>query len=247
MVRNADLITCATQASLNNLKIKYPKYKDKLVYVPNGFDYNEILSVLKTEKANYFDPAKINIVYAGSMSPSRIQIFKKIITVINELIQETKVNQADFQMHFFPGCENLFNFEWISHYPSISNTEEYNRMLKSGDVLISANYNTPYSIPGKLYEFLALSPVVWHFDNSLVCNEVLSLFNISRLYLDSEMDKFKQDFMKLLENKKQFKSMRLTKNDPPSEFVQKFSRLEIAHKYTFFFNDIIMKGVPKNV
>ena len=247
MVKKADLINCTTKASLKNLSTKYPNYINKLVYLPNGVDLNELKEISQNRGKTYFDSTKINIVYAGSMSASRLQFFKKITASINNLINQSRVNQNDFKFHFFPGCEKNFNFSWTSHHHNISNKEQYYKMLNDADILLSVNYNTPFSIPGKLYEFLTLSQFVWHFDNSMVCNEVLTLFKDSNLYLETEMDKFQHDFIQLLENKKGFKLEKKKEDKYTAKFVQNFSRSEIANKFGTEMINLKKKGIPQHV
>jgi len=233
MIKNANLIVCVTLASLNKLRKKYQYFSNKLFYIPNGYDpedfpKNDILINYKK-----YHGVK-TVVYGGAVDNKRIIVFDRLLKVL----QEININNPSFstkvKFHFY--TENKSKLERLIHKYNLEkmvfikspiyDKEKYYTLLKNADMLLSMNYNTPYCIPGKLYEYLALNSSVIHIDTTSITKEVLIYSSNSKLILMDDIVRLEDVFMNL-----QYNSENWRKNSNIKKYYLKFNRKTIANDY----------------
>ncbi|KAA3660680.1 MAG: hypothetical protein DWQ10_06145 [Calditrichaeota bacterium] len=231
MVRYADAVVCATKGSQENLRKKFPDAFDKLFYIPNGYDPDDIpsFSDRKIKQAN-----NTVIVYTGSIYKTRLKMITYFFEGICALTNEIEDLGERIEIHFYSSnldrkvlnvphelSKNVFVHE------SLPDTNAYFDVLHNADCLLSVNMNTPYSIPGKLYEYLAVNPHVFHIDNFPITQEVLQYFPDSHYLEYGDMQGLHTALKKVIFNKQEINS----KIKLPQAFIDNFSRKSIALKY----------------
>jgi glycosyltransferase involved in cell wall biosynthesis len=229
MMKAGSIIICATRGSQNNLQSKYPHWNYKVKYVPNGFDLDDYPKAVNSQE-NKSD-IKI-IVYTGAIYHSRMSVIQNIFDTINELLIDHKSSLANIRIIFYTSntdIEKMIMLNGLSEYVSrcdvVEDRYEYYRILTQATYLLSMNKDTPFSIPGKLYEYVSLNANVIHFDNCSIANEILMHYPSSNLILLSEMWRFKQILLSMeLENKHGKYSM-------PKYVMETFSRKNIANAF----------------
>jgi glycosyltransferase involved in cell wall biosynthesis len=231
MVEYGDLVACTTHGSKNNLSSKYPQWKEKLKYIPNGYDHNDIVRSGRSEGSVN---EVTNIVYTGVLYKSRLKAVEMIFEVISKADIELKDISKALKVIFYSDNRRLdeiiakYNLDHIvERRDSIHNANDYYRILETADYLLSMNMDTPFSIPGKMYEYLAVNPRVIHIDNSSICTEVLEHFPHSKLILIDNIS----ELSKILKNVALGRQNNLIGAELPLQYVKTHSRENIALNY----------------
>jgi len=243
MVKNGDKIVCVTEMSLNNMKNKYEFCSSKFKFIPNGYDPEDLILdkiTIKNSKSNIK-----SIVYTGTIDKNRANVFISIFKILNQLNNTINNLPLKLNLLIFTNQSNIdilvkkFNLEkivFINNY--ITDRNKYFSILANSDMLLSVNYNTHFSIPGKLYEYLIFKEQVIHIDNSSVCNEVLRYFPKSKLILFDEIAGIQNIIRQILLSDGN-KAKKINFDNLPIKFINKYHRANIAKKYLQTVNGII--------
>ncbi|RZB29739.1 MAG: hypothetical protein SRB1_02019 [Desulfobacteraceae bacterium Eth-SRB1] len=231
MMKYGSLIVCVTNGSKEKLEQKYPQYKGKLAYIPNGYDPNDFQIPQYTSTSI---KRISNIVYTGALYESRLRVIEKLFQVLATM--QNKDNNLANKINFIFYTSNKTLDKLIESFGLIdivkrdniiNNDSDYFSVLQGADYLLSLNMETPYSIPGKLYEYLAVNPNVIHIDNNKITEEVLQYFPQSQLILIDNIHDLINVFKRII-------ACPQVEHNPvilPYEYVKKFSRENIAKKY----------------
>ena len=228
MMKYATLVVCTSNGSKDNLAQNYPMWKDKLRYIPNGYDANDV-PARETIEITSKDIAQI--VFTGVLYKSRLMAIEMMFKAIKLVENEAQ----NFKIIFYTDNHLLENMitkydldAFVEKRNIIHNVDRYYRVLRNADYLLSMNMDTPYSIPGKLYEYLAVNPRVIHIDNSNITLEVLKYFPMSKLILIDNI----QELTNVINNITLNSTESINLKALPEEYVNIFSRKNIALKYS---------------
>ena len=240
MVKYADKVVCVTRGGVENLSRKYPVFGNKICFIPNGYDEEDIPQLMRGTVAPSF--SKKRLVYAGSIYKSRLLMFDFIFHQLHQLFQMNADFREKLLVIFYTDNKKINSLIHKYHLsccvqvksPIIS-TVDYFRELQTADYLISVNANTPFSIPGKLYEYLAVNSNVIHIDNHGIVNEVLQYFSESYIVNISQQN----DLKTVLRNIAVLDKSIEMRPKLPIEFSSLYSRKNIAQNYSNVLNKLI--------
>lgn len=168
-VLHADYVIANTGGVQKNFISRYPKQeKSKFVYIPNGFDKNEM--TFSRNSRLKLDQSKFNIVHTGTLGGIRNP--KYFMVAIKELIDEGKIDPSRVNIHFV-GMINTFSdgvtFDENKRQLKLSNViqttgfvsrEEAFAYNSQADLLLaiigitSEKYLATYGLSGKIYDYI---------------------------------------------------------------------------------------------
>lgn len=155
---NADRIICNTRGMQELYENKYPFAKNRLVYIPNGFDENDFADLTATKT----DDGKLHLVHMGTLRGRRslATIFAAIKTAMEQGgIGSSWVFDQVGSYHEFlvQGSEELGIGDQVRMHGNLSHTEAL-KMAAGADALLLLISNDEGSllVPAKLYEYLRL-------------------------------------------------------------------------------------------
>lgn len=232
MVKYASAIVCVTLGSQQKLASNFPYYLEKIFYIPNGFDLGDIPDI-KLNKDYY---KKTTIIYTGSIYKSRLEICNRLFNEIRKMsLEDPKVTEKVQILFYTESCKiqkliqkyQIENLVFVME--PVTESLNYFTMLKNAHALLSMNFNTQYSIPGKLYEYLVMNNHIIHIDNFNIAEEVMQYFPQSKLLLLNEIADFKDILYNLIQTN--VDSPEENNAVPTQSFLEIFHRKNIAFKY----------------
>lgn len=167
LLKKADRIFYVSPFTLNDLKNMYPKFSNKMKYIPRGY-LEEVKDSSKSERD------KIIITYTGVLNKNRnILHFLKLLKEYNDK------NLKNIEFNIYGNVdENLLKsiavFSFVYYKGSIS-FEEIKEVYKKSDYLLFIdNGNNTTQIPGKIYDYLGTNKkIICLFKNK---NEIYNYF-----------------------------------------------------------------------
>jgi hypothetical protein len=158
VVRRSTVVTCAAAAHLEQLRQGYPECAGKLVFLPNGFDPTDFLEVEPICPSD----AAFNLLHAGHISGWRRALLSPLFEALTKLptdirmwfIGETKSAEVEDQIRRFRLEARVTATTGLPHKEAMG-------WCRGADLLILIE-GAPYSIPGKLYEYLAAGRPILH-------------------------------------------------------------------------------------
>jgi len=231
MMKYGNLIVCTTRGSKENLGRKYPQWRKKLEYIPNGYDPDDF-HILEPRMTTL--QRKASIIYTGVLYESRLMVVKQLFKTIKIIQNENENIFNNINFIFYTSNKNIeilissFKLNVIvKRFNIISDRNNYINILQNADYLLSLNMDTPYSIPGKLYEYLAVNPNVIHIDNNSIAEEVLRYFPQSKLVLLDNFVEIK-NILKIITRSHQKEPGQIKL---PRVFEKSYSRKNISIKF----------------
>lgn len=182
LLKKADRIFYVSPFTLNDLKNKYPKFSNKMKYIPRGY-LEEVKDSSKSERD------KIIITYTGVLNKNRnILHFLKLLKEYNDK------NLKNIEFNIYGNIDdsllkNITVFSFVYYKGNVS-FEEIKEVYKKSDYLLFIdNGNNTTQIPGKIYDYLGTNKkIICLFKNK---NEIYNYFKSElRLltYQENEID-----------------------------------------------------------
>lgn len=157
VLKNCDTCITTTNKVAKTFKEKHPQFKEKIITITNGFDPDDFIEL----KAQKFD--KFTLLYSGTFYGDYNPL--DFLKALKQLYEENAEVKKNIQFIFIGTMDNdaknlLSNTGLIKFISSPIRYLPYKENLthmKGADVLILIlNENLKASIPGKLYEYLAV-------------------------------------------------------------------------------------------
>lgn len=161
VIRNANLITVTTEGIRKNFIFRYPKYKNKFCYIPNGFDQSDFQNIKVSKHSNR---RQLTITYCGSVYEGRtirffLQALEEILREHPEFTNDIKFvfvgtkDKAEERFFKKPLLKKIIeDCSFLPHRIALDKMLQSDLLLclRESDPRISYRY-----IPGKIYEYLA--------------------------------------------------------------------------------------------
>lgn len=174
LVQKSTRVVSVTKESVEAFESKYPKQaKDKYVFIPNGYDGEE-LSYVNDTPVSPVNPDKMRIVYTGTLGRTRTPV--ALLHAIQDLAQSSYVRsklQVDFygysraefaEISTSLGLDDIVSFHgFVPRHESLLAINTANVAL----MIIPEEEGSRTAIPGKLYEYLGLKKPVLALCSSL--------------------------------------------------------------------------------
>jgi glycosyltransferase involved in cell wall biosynthesis len=178
VMKYADAITVVTSTHLNDLRQRYPKHKERIYFVPNGYDPEDFAGLQNTF------PDKLIITHCGTLCSnfSVKAFFEALVAVIkNDKILKQKIVfhqigavHDDIHKMLKAKYSPQLNIGFLGY---MEHRKALREMAKSSAIVVFSGTlpGKELNVPGKLYEGLAISkPFLGVFRNESPGVEIIS-------------------------------------------------------------------------
>ena len=244
VLKHADVITTVTPEIAKSFKTSIPK-----VYIPNGFDRDDIKKEYFTKTFN----DKLTISYTGTMYGNQ-RDFSPLWNAINELISEEKIDKEKIIINYAGPQYDYFKLqiagsqlgvEVIDH-GFIPRDKALKLQFKS-DILLLGSWDIEKNrgiVPGKFYDYLNIGRTIMCFisgtgkDTHL--KNLIQKTNSGYCYEEgnktNDYIKLKNDFLNIYN---EFLDNGFIKYEPNEEEVNKFEYSLITKKFSDIIDEIV--------
>jgi glycosyltransferase involved in cell wall biosynthesis len=182
IVNNADFITCVSKGISKKI---IPTLSSKYIYLPNGFDMDDINKLDLESKDVSLDDTLV-ISYVGSLYSGERSI-KPLFKAIRELSEgvsnfKVKFIYAGKEFNVLNSQASLYDVEYILENRGFVTREEAVSIQVYSDVSVVSTWNTEKDqgiLSGKLYEcFLTKKPIIGLVNGSKPNSELFDMINM---------------------------------------------------------------------
>jgi len=234
-----DKIICATPYVLEKYQSLFPKFKEKFILIPNGYDENDF-SDLNTEIET--DNANFVIGYNGSIS--RLVPIKPLFEAVNEIYKKhnikikVRIASKNSKSKFKEECPECFDnglVEWLGFLPHKNSLK---KMAKSNllTLMFANNLASKGAYPGKVFEYFRLN------------RPILLLYNknsdLAKLIVDKtqtgvavNIDNINEIIATILDFYKQWENNKII-HKPSWNQIKKFEYRKLTEKIIKIFKEI---------
>ncbi len=234
-IENADKVILNTDWARREFRQFYKgKLGEKFVVINNGFDPEDFENL---QSANSPAPAKFRITHTGALYRMRDpgNFFRAVDAVIDAGIiakNEIEVNFIGIiAREIYKSFSNLSHLEdVVKVYPPVSHDEAL-RFQSQADVLLALQPGTNLSIPGKIFEYIALKKYILAVTipgatADLVCN-----YHLGSVVDPNDFEAMKRELIQLVEKWRHDK-LQLNLNGAYEKFNGRNLTLELHHLLT---------------
>ncbi len=164
VVKNADKIICNTIPLMDDFVSRYPMHKKKMYTVSNGFDPDNFKALAQPVKKK-----RLIITHAGSLYGKRnpstfLNALGQLTREVQGLKDKVKVIllgniEADF-LTDISAILLKYDMEEMVDIKGMVSKEKALQVTYESDILLIIQPQTAFQVPGKLYEYLAVSKPV---------------------------------------------------------------------------------------
>jgi glycosyltransferase involved in cell wall biosynthesis len=245
VISAADAIIVVTQESKNFVETKYPSARERIYFIPNGFDPEDFRSCTETEA----NRKKCRIVYSGSLTRRRnLHVFFEALAELEQ--QQHISHQLEI---LFVGTihednmaviQNLNLQKIVKFVDHVSHKESIQYLFNSDICLLvsTSEEGSKTVIPSKIYEYIGAHKTILALaDHDSSTARLIREGNIGIVVPSEEKETIKSSLLNILER---FHTGNLML-EPSPDYLNLFDRSCLTGKLTDVFNKITQPIEPK--
>ncbi|MCA9734225.1 MAG: glycosyltransferase [Deferribacteres bacterium] len=207
-VQHADKIILNTDwAHTEFMQFYKGKAAAKFVVINNGFDPEDFENLTFSEMTGV--PAKLRITHTGALY--RMRDPGAFFQALSEVIDEGVINKDEIEVNFvgiiarelYNSFSNLAHLEdVVKVYPPVSH-EEALRFQAQADVLLALQPGTNLSIPGKIFEYIALRKYIFAVTIPGATADLVKNYHLGSVVDPQDFNALKQELVNLVQKWRQ--------------------------------------------
>jgi glycosyltransferase involved in cell wall biosynthesis len=242
--KRADIVIANTDAMTRIWKEKYPRDRDKIRLMWNGFDPADELRALPLPKRNYRLYSHTGELYYG-------RVIDGILESIARLMDLGKLNPSDIRLRFLgPIAQDCLPNEdlirrarqegWLEIIPSLVPMNDARALMQTSDGLILVQPQSSSAVPGKLFEYIQIGrPVLAYVSENSPSERILSQAGIS--YRCVCTNSTQQEFDR---NMEEYFSLSSEPQAPTALYAKTFDGRKQSGVLAGLINELNMHGRP---
>jgi len=186
IVKKADVVFANTTNFKKELTARYPNSKNKIIYVPNGYDEQDFSDMLPIAPSKN----KLIISHAGLLYGKRDPL--PLLEVISMLYKTHPMIASKIVFHQIGNIDLNYNFQQIilnkglkENFVFLGQIDHKSCLahLAGSDVLLILQQGTKTQIPSKLYEYIYLEkPIIAITRHDGALAQLISTYNFGKTF-----------------------------------------------------------------